>query len=142
MMNENRDRRLEGVERLLREQGPVELGSSFRSEILSAIDKLPDPELLPPPALQRDWRWFISLIGTGERVAIGLALLALVLAFTPQFQAWLAVMNWNWGDLTLSMNLGDVALSASLGTLLATGLGALLMAGVGIYSSRNHLIGT
>ena len=68
--------------------------------------------------------------------------MAIVLACTPQFQLWLAMLDWTWGDLTLSMNLGDVALSASLGTILATGLGAMLMAGVGIYSSRNHLIGT
>ncbi|MCB1216627.1 hypothetical protein KDL44_04505 [bacterium] len=141
-MDDRQERRLEGVERLLREQGPAEFSADFRSGILSAIEKLPDPELLPPPAAQRDWRWFLSLLGTGERVSIGLALVAIVLACTPQFQLWLAMLDWTWGDLTLSMNLGDVALSASLGTILATGLGAMLMAGVGIYSSRNHLIGT
>ena len=53
MMDDRQERRLEGVERLLREQGPAEFSADFRSGILSAIEKLPDPELLPPPAAQR-----------------------------------------------------------------------------------------
>ena len=142
MMNENEERRLEEIECLLREQGPLELSKDFRRNVMSAIEVLPDPELLLPPAPQRDWRWFLSLLGTGEKVGIGLTLMILVLAFTPQFQGWLAVLEWQWGDLMVSLNFGDVALSASIGTLFAAALGVLLMASVGIYSSRNHLIGT
>ena len=142
MMNRHDDRKLEGVERLLREQQPQQLGAEFRRNVMDAIAVLPDPELLPPPAAQRDWRWFLSLIGTTEKLGIGLALLLIVLACLPQTQLWLAAMSWEWGDLMVSLNVGDIALSASIGTMLAVGLGALMMAGVGIYSSRNHLIGT
>lgn len=138
----DKDRKLEGVERLLREQGAAPLGDDFRRNVMSAIEKLPDPELLPPPPPQRDWRWFLSLLGTGEKLGIGFVALALIMAFTPQFQSWLAAMNWQWGDLMVSLDLGDVVLSASIGTLLAVAMGAVVMAGVGIYSSRNHLIGT
>lgn len=142
MMNEKQDHRLDDVEQLLREHGPQELSAEFRRNVMQAIEALPDPELLPPPAPQRDWRWFLSLMGTGEKLGLCLTLLALILAFTPQFQIWLAALNWQWGDMMVSLNLGDVALSASIGTLLAVALGAIVMTGVGIYSSRNHLIGT
>jgi hypothetical protein len=142
MMNKNTDRKLEGVERLLREQGSQGFGPEFRRNVMDAIAVLPDPELLPPPAAQRDWRWFLSLIGPFERTGMALTLALILLALLPQSQVWLAAMSWEWGDLMVSLNVGDAVLSASIGTMLAAGLGALLMAGVGIYSSRNHLIGT
>jgi len=142
MMNKQSDRKLEGVERLLREQGAARLSQDFRRSVMDAIAVLPDPELLPPPAAQRDWRWFLSLIGPGDKLGIGLTLLLIAVASLPQTQLWLAAMSWEWGDLMVRLSVGDVALSASIGTMLAVGLGALMMAGVGIYSSRNHLIGT
>ena len=55
---------------MLREHGPQQLSDSFKSGIMSEIESLPDPELLPPPREQRDWRWFLSLLSMQQRFGI------------------------------------------------------------------------
>jgi len=135
------DKKLEQVERLLRAERGVELSPSFKQRVMGAISRLPDPELLAPPAAARDLGYFFRLLGVSGVVAIVLIVGGLTALFWPGATDLLAAYSWELGELKLSLSIGETALSASLLSVLVVAAAALFMAGVGAYTAKNHMIG-
>ena len=123
----------ERIETLLRSQRGVQLSPQFRSGVLDAISRLPDPELLAV-----DRRPCFSLWLACGLLTIILGALSLS---APQFSATLAAWQWELTDLSVALSLGGTVLSASLLSILIAAAGFTVLTVVGIYGRRNHLIG-
>jgi hypothetical protein len=135
------DRKVEQVEALLGRQRGATLSPQFKRNVMVAIDRLPEPSLLSPPARARDLLYALRLLSTGERIGLGLALCAIVALAWPGMGDMLVLAEWELSDFTVNLSVGGTALSASLLSVLAVSLGVVFMVGVGAFASRNHLIG-
>ncbi|MBN2080690.1 hypothetical protein JW859_00645 [bacterium] len=135
------EKRLNKVEELLRAEQGVELSADFKQNVMAEINRLPEPELLTPRRTWRDAIYALKLLTSGEKVALGLILAAVVTVLWPGASELLAAAEWELADLTLSLSFGETAVSASLASVMTIGAGALFMTGVGAYAARNNLIG-
>ena len=139
------ERKIQQVERLLREQGSVQLSPQFRRGIMDAISQLPAPAVTAPPRPASGLGYALRLLSTGEKLGLGLLGLGLIACLAvlliPGAGDWLALANWELGELTLSISIGESVASASLLSVLAVVGLAVFMAGLGSFSARNHLIG-
>jgi hypothetical protein len=139
-MRNERDK-LDRVERLLRAQAPAPLSADFKRNIMGSIARLPDPELVAPPQGLAGLTRGLRLLSAGELIAIGMVVLGLVIMLLPGTGGVIESWRWELASLDLSLSIGGIALSCSLLSIIAVGLCAVFMFGVGAYASRNHLIG-
>ena len=135
------EKRLNKVEQLLRAQRGVELSADFKQNVMAEINRLPAPELITPRKSWRDAIYALKLLTSGEKVALGLILAAVVTVLLPGASELIAAAEWELADLTLSLSFGETAVSASLASVMTIAAGALFMTGVGAYAARNNLIG-
>jgi len=135
------EKRLNKVEQLLRAQRGVELSADFKQNVMAEINRLPAPELITPRKSWRDAIYALKLLTSGEKVALGLILAAVVTVLLPGASELLAAAEWELADLTLSLSFGETAVSASLASVMTIAAGTLFMTGVGAYAARNNLIG-
>jgi hypothetical protein len=136
-MNEELDNR---VERMLRDEGPVELSSDFKRRVMAQVEALPAPAVARPPARARDAAYLLRLLSTGDKLALVAIALGALLLFIPGTGDLLALVELELADTALTLDIGGRMLSASLASVIAAGLGMLIMVGVSAYAARNQLI--
>lgn len=135
------ERKEQLVERLLRAERGVELAPDFKQQVMARLERLPAPELLAPHHGWRDWIYALRLLSSGEKIALGLIIVGIIVMLLPGARELLLAAQWELAGLELSLSIGESAVSASLASVIAVIAGALFMTGVGAFAARNHLIG-
>lgn len=137
MMNEEQNNR---VERMLRDEGPLELSPDFKCRVMAQLETLPAPQDARPPGRARDAAYLLRLLSTGDKLALATIALGVLLLMIPGTSDLLALIELELADTALTLDIGGRMLSASLASVVAAGLGMLIMVGIGAYAARNQLI--
>jgi hypothetical protein len=137
-MDENK---LARIEQMLRDEPGVALSPEFKRKVLAAVARFPRPELTAPPAGLTGLRYATRLLSPTQLVVLVLMALGLAGLLLPGASDLLTLWNWKLADLQVSLSFGEQVVSASLLSLIAVAAGLLFMTGIGVYSTRNKLIG-
>src|SRR5512141_1017345 len=113
------DRKMERLEKVLREQGPVHLSKEFKSNVMQAIGKLPAPAYSARPHGLALVRSALSLLSPGEIVAMLLLVAGMVALMLPGVGTLIDNLQWDLADLHVSLELGTSAVSANVVGLIA-----------------------
>lgn len=134
------ERKLEQIEKVLQARGGVRLSRQFKSNVMTAISKLPAPAFSTRPRGLALAIGALRLLSPGEIVAMLLVVAGLAALMLPGVGTLIDNLQWDLADLHVSLELGSSAVSANVVGLIAVALALAVMAFAGAYVSRNHLI--